>query len=1648
MRGTRAQQQRQVFESRRVTRGDVSRHPVLARDMVIQEDDLGDPYALALARKRADARAEADAAEEAYYLDVLRNAAQDTDCYSITAEFFLRSYADAGVHPGTTYETDDNGNDWVLVTTVTETVAARDWEDSSMVLDTLYFSHATGLSPVVDEGDPAMQSPRVHAQWFHLELSKNAAIRFTNVEVVDCSTADGAYANMLLGARDKHVAPSRYLVMRRGDMAPALAAAAAGGGFAPAPAPVGPRRCVPQWLLSTYGPMLSSMRASGAAAQRRFVDMAAERALTRNIADLDGDASVDSRDAAASMQATLDAGVPLVEMTYGGLYRFWFGDDAPPYVEGDDMLVTLAQLRAWFVAHHTKLVVLGPDDRALAAASYVPPGGRSRLPVGAVKVVDGHVYPLNLDLARLHRVEGARAVIEDASALFGPAHVGQARVGAPRVPAAFTCAMEAEDGDGDADAATDPAHGASAAPRADAHFGVDARPPRVFVEDLRELLTTPLCSGSYASRGDRVYVADVTGDFDLTRVYWELRVRGIHAGIRTCDNTLTGITLRVAVEARDVVDPHGTSTAATATMTAAAAASAAPEADVAAPDGGDGGDATLDVDVREEANLYGNDARGEDGGDDSGPDDDGDSGAGARRRTDAKRRAATKTARPTSCELRLLQIPTPRGELAPAIKTKAAYAAYTSMFARVRDACMPVRARSTYAPLFGDALRHMGWVGFTYGAPPATAPAPFSAVSTPAAGAPFLAVDGNRMYTSCLHAVATRGLPVFTAFDEFEACGNDVVAEPLAFYTVVRSSPVPAAAPVDGDGIPLLNILLERDTCVVPGATLALARSHPQFAAAWSVRSVVRPSRVVPGAPVLAALTALYNEWADVPADTAVDTLRKDIVNKVVGLLGKVDAASEWSYAFETVGEAAAWAETVPGASRPWALLPPRRPRGADGGDVVGDMAAEEPPVWVVTLRSSAPLVDGFRPVWAHVVSECRRRVFELARASAPRPVVGIKTDCVWFPALIDDAPVPKASDLASVIAGTWSRTLEPATPAPMGDRLLVAAAAAAEAKLRAVGAAAASPPPDPVDVVETVQDEHDVSQLVPLFEAGRLNLQADAPGCGKTRAWINWITETSRVGLLVCPYNALCLAVNREQYPGVSACTAFDVLGLRLTDDGGCESKAARDISGVDAILWDEVALYDTAMLARIFKFEARAEAARASGADGSASGSGRLHFHYTSDFHQLGPIEDTVFADDDYASMAYYSRILRRHCPRVLTLHVVKRVSTEEDRLAVRALLDAMWGTLEEQAAGVVAEWTPERRRDVLRLPIFRRRVADVAAIPNGARAVTYYRQVASAMGRALHAISPAMAAGHEPPASAAPPLPPPPPPAAPPLPPRPPPSVPLPPPATQPPTRAKRQQPSGHWKRTAKRMREQGLTVPPWVPPARAPLPPSPPLAGSTEDDLATQAPPWLLQSDDEGDNEAAPSAAAPAAIVPRAAAQTGVFSAYVEHQRVRCTKQFKTGPATFHVNYEYELVRLDDAAALAHVRPADTFAGTFTLAVSPTRLKTHFAYVGGQTAHSLQGASVDAPLLLCDVYSPRVSRRWLTTAATRARDMSKLMVWTGKLPAHAAATTAAGSSGAAAAGFRAATSTARAATAATAASATASAASAASAAGATE
>ena len=239
------------------------------------------------------------------------------------------------------------------------------------------------------------------------------------------------------------------------------------------------------------------------------------------------------------------------------------------------------------------------------------------------------------------------------------------------------------------------------------------------------------------------------------------------------------------------------------------------------------------------------------------------------------------------------------------------------------------------------------------------------------------------------------------------------------------------------------------------------------------------------------------------------------------------------------------------------------------------------------------------------------------------------------------------------------------------------------------------------VPVVErhSLRDERDAAEVAALLDAHPCFVGGAFPGVGKTH--VLRVYSARFKCLWVTPYNALRLDFAAH---GMRACTAHDLLGLRVDAEGAEGPKRPHDVAGVELIVLDEIGCHAPPMLARLRDFM-RAHA--------------DIRFHAAGDVRQLGPIDGLRFAEEE--SMAYYGRIIDSLFPHQIELREVKRQGGA-DAARIAALSEAMW----------TRPWDADARAAVLASFAG---VPSLAAMPAGARAVTFYRDSADAVARAMH-------------------------------------------------------------------------------------------------------------------------------------------------------------------------------------------------------------------------------------------------------------------------------------------------------------------------
>ncbi len=189
------------------------------------------------------------------------------------------------------------------------------------------------------------------------------------------------------------------------------------------------------------------------------------------------------------------------------------------------------------------------------------------------------------------------------------------------------------------------------------------------------------------------------------------------------------------------------------------------------------------------------------------------------------------------------------------------------------------------------------------------------------------------------------------------------------------------------------------------------------------------------------------------------------------------------------------------------------------------------------------------------------------------------------------------------------------------------------------------------------MKNEWDRDEIAEVYENNNFVIcKAECAGAGKTSSFKHY--GQGRRMLIVCPYNNLCCVLKSE---GFQAITLNKLLGLRISGtqeryDSSVEKEgSAFDIDVFDIIVFDEIYLYQTDKLERIWKF---------------VKNNSDKKIYATGDEFQLTPIEELNISD----KKAYYNSIINSMFGTQICLKENKRCKTEEDRRRMKEISDGI--------------------------------------------------------------------------------------------------------------------------------------------------------------------------------------------------------------------------------------------------------------------------------------------------------------------------------------------------------------------------------------
>ena len=117
------------------------------------------------------------------------------------------------------------------------------------------------------------------------------------------------------------------------------------------------------------------------------------------------------------------------------------------------------------------------------------------------------------------------------------------------------------------------------------------------------------------------------------------------------------------------------------------------------------------------------------------------------------------------------------------------------------------------------------------------------------------------------------------------------------------------------------------------------------------------------------------------------------------------------------------------------------------------------------------------------------------------------------------------------------------------------------------------------------------------------------------------------------------------------------------------------------------------------------------------------------------------------------------------------------------------------------------------------------------------------------------------------------------------------------------------------------------------------------------------------------------------------QEGYEGEFKEGEHVVNREWLREKKKTFNVNYLYEVVETGSTYKLKE------YGTNEIVEISSVKLHKNFISSYACTCHSFQGLSVDGKMTIFDWNMPFVSKKWLWTAITRARDLNNVYFYNG-------------------------------------------------------
>ena len=422
------------------------------------------------------------------------------------------------------------------------------------------------------------------------------------------------------------------------------------------------------------------------------------------------------------------------------------------------------------------------------------------------------------------------------------------------------------------------------------------------------------------------------------------------------------------------------------------------------------------------------------------------------------------------------------------------------------------------------------------------------------------------------------------------------------------------------------HLILDKQYCLLTFDTWLLCRDWP----VCHTLAVIKPFNLIK--------TNIKKVVKDMWTSTLPTGLKKFLPNKHVGICGKSDNRKSNTLLFQSASEAKDFMERMDDAS----LLVQQLGKNT---------------YYFVTQEWRTPLGEGFMPTHHFVLDAQRRVLFEKA-VEVGLPVLGVKTDCLYFKGHDPALDVAKKSTFAAI--GSWH--VEKAADHPVKE--------AFERDFEGHWLPSIHNEPEVRTLL--INDEFDASEFAAIFSSNNhVLVLADIPGAGKTYALKSFMATLGDKALFVTPYNALADDLMKGDDPVHEAITFHRLLGLLAhgeeaeddVDEEGNVKVRGHDIAGITHIVFDEVFCYNPLMLGQLKRFLTK----NATMEDGTAR-----KFYAAGDKNQNAPIVTSCLSRLEMKT--YYSRAVSTMFPTQVRLQVCKRVTGKEQQQRIFDIKEAV--------------------------------------------------------------------------------------------------------------------------------------------------------------------------------------------------------------------------------------------------------------------------------------------------------------------------------------------------------------------------------------